>query len=378
MITVDGKQLIAKYLLGQAPAYATHLAVGVGAKPLVTGASASISSTIESLDFEAFRVPIIAKGLVREQVGNEFKEKIYFKAEMPTSERYLITEVGAYPAQSNLIAANYDSKLLITFSTTEDWSYYVNGSGSPLGSPDTPLDSEVSLGSIVTTQSATFVNSNATIFENSSRASRYEPPRFLSTSLAVIGNSTSISNTGGSPLELAYSSSASYLSTSNIAFDLSKNNLNDKIKLAFSLLSKTYNNNTNPDKVRITIEFINQLPNLITNPPKGYLDIELSASDFSNGRYVVVEKTVGDIRKETNFSLANINSVRIYTSVLNSEVPTSNYYVLYDGLRLDNVTTLNPLYSLVGYTVMKTDTGYPVEKLANSTNFIEYRFSIEA
>jgi hypothetical protein len=378
MITVNGKQLIAKYLLGQAPAYATHLAVGVGAKSLVTGASASISPTIEALDFEAFRVPIIAKGLVREETESGYIEKIYFKAEMPTSERYLITEVGAYPAQSNLIAANYDSKLLITFSPTEEWSYYVNGSGSALGSPDTPLDSEASLGSIVTSQSATFVNSNSTIFENPNRTSRYESPRFLNTSLVVIGNSSTISNTEESPLKLAYSSSASYLSNNNISIDLSKNNLDDKIKLAFSLLSKAYDNDNNPDKVRIVIEFINELPNLLTNPPKGYLDIELSESDFNDSRYVIVEKTVGDIRKETNFSLSNINSIRIYTSVLNSEVPTSNYYILYDGLRLDNVTTINPLYSLVGYTVIKTDTGYPVEKLANSTNYIEYRFSIEA
>lgn len=376
MITVEGKQLIAKYLLGQAPAYATHLAVGVGAKPLVTGVSASVSPTIESLDFEAFRVPIIAKGLVREEVETGgYKEKIYFKAEMPTAERYLITEVGAYPAQSNLIAANYDSKLLITFSPTEDWSYYINGSGSPLGNPDTPLDNELSLGSIVTTQSATFVSSNATIFENVERVARYEPPRFLNNSLVIIGNSSNITSSGE---ELSYSSSASYLSTSNLSFDLSKNNLDDKIKLAFSLLSKTYNNNTNPTTVRIVIEFINQLPNLLTNPPKGYLDIELNAADFNNSRYVIVEKTIGDIRKESNFSLANINSIRIYTSVLNSGTPTSDYYVLYDGLRLDNITTINPLYSLVGYTVIKTDTGYPIEKLANSTNYIEYRFSIEA
>ena len=33
MITNSGKELIAKFLLGQVPAFATHIAVGIGARP---------------------------------------------------------------------------------------------------------------------------------------------------------------------------------------------------------------------------------------------------------------------------------------------------------------------------------------------------------
>ena len=142
MITNDGKQIVAKYLLGQAPEFASHIAAGVGATPLVTGASASISQNIDSLEFEAFRVPILAKGFIKE----DGVEKIIFKAEMPTSQRYLISEVGLFPAAANSVAGKYDSKLLVTFTPVEDWSYVVGGTASALTLPDVALDEDNEIG----------------------------------------------------------------------------------------------------------------------------------------------------------------------------------------------------------------------------------------
>ena len=66
----------------------------------------------------------------------------------------------------------------------------------------------------------------------------------------------------------------------------------------------------------------------------------------------------------------------MYTSVLVGGVPTDNYLVVYDGLRIDNVSTLNPLYALVGYDVIKTDDAQPILKEENTNNYIEYRFGI--
>jgi hypothetical protein len=62
--------------------------------------------------------------------------------------------------------------------------------------------------------------------------------------------------------------------------------------------------------------------------------------------------------------------------VINSGTPTDDYYVLLDGLRIDNVTVANPLYSLVGYNVISTDDGLPTLKKENTNNYIEYRFGI--
>ncbi len=52
MITNDGKQIVAKFMLGQAPTFASYIAAGCGPEPLITGESASVSLTKKSLDFE--------------------------------------------------------------------------------------------------------------------------------------------------------------------------------------------------------------------------------------------------------------------------------------------------------------------------------------
>ena len=54
MITNTGKTIIAKYLLGQAPAYASYLAIGCGATPLTTGDPLGNYSAKTNLDFEMF------------------------------------------------------------------------------------------------------------------------------------------------------------------------------------------------------------------------------------------------------------------------------------------------------------------------------------
>jgi hypothetical protein len=68
MITNSGKEIISKYMLGQVNAYATHLAVGCGARPLKTNEASTESLddllSKEYLDFEMTRVPITSKGFV--------------------------------------------------------------------------------------------------------------------------------------------------------------------------------------------------------------------------------------------------------------------------------------------------------------------------
>ena len=59
-----------------------------------------------------------------------------------------------------------------------------------------------------------------------------------------------------------------------------------------------------------------------------------------------------------------------------SPVPSSNYYIALDALRLENVATVNPLYGLTGYSVIKTDGAETIIKSPNTSNYIEFRFSI--
>ncbi len=74
MITNTGKDIIAKYLLGQAPAFASHIAIGAGKKPLLSTDSLEPYQAEfaykENLDFEMFRVPIISRGYVSDSDPN--------------------------------------------------------------------------------------------------------------------------------------------------------------------------------------------------------------------------------------------------------------------------------------------------------------------
>lgn len=371
MITNNGKQIIAKYLLAQAPAFATHIAAGCGPKPLEPGEDNVISPSINTLDFEVFRVPIISRGFIREQG----EEKIVFKAEMPTEQRYLISEVGFYPAISNSVAGKYDSKLLLTFTPIEDWSYVEDGSASSIFLSDTPIDEDNQVGNISTPIVAQFIYSDATIFNNILRKQRQEPPRFLNRSVLISGSSSYIDS------NFDVVGVSSYLENTTINFDLSRNNAADKLKLSFSLLSKEFDNNDNPDNVRIRIELVNNLSNVNIVSPKAVLNLQLSNTDFeledsAVNRYIVIERQLSDLVKDDNFSFANINYIRIFVSVLNAEEPTDEYFVCFDGIRFDNVTSNNPLYSLVGYNKIISLDSEPILKQENTSNYIEYRFGI--
>ena len=52
MITNTGKNIIGKYLLGQAPAYASYIAVGCGPEPLATADPYGNYANKVNLDFE--------------------------------------------------------------------------------------------------------------------------------------------------------------------------------------------------------------------------------------------------------------------------------------------------------------------------------------
>ena len=93
MITNTGKNIIAKYLLGHTSSYASHIAIGCGATPLGQFddplSSADLYESKDNLDFEMFRVPITSRGYVKE----DDLTYVVFTAELPTTERYGITEV---------------------------------------------------------------------------------------------------------------------------------------------------------------------------------------------------------------------------------------------------------------------------------------------
>jgi hypothetical protein len=131
----------------------------------------------------------------------------------------------------------------------------------------------------------------------------------------------------------------------------------------------------------MSIHFINNIPNIEEESPKAILNIEVNEAEFDVegggvNRYKVVEKPISDLNKDPNFSFANINYVKIFVSVLEGQNLSSDYYVCLDGIKIDNISTNNPLYSLIGYNKIISDSAYPILKQENTNNYIEYRFGI--
>ena len=387
MITNDGKNIIAKYLLNQAPEFASHIAIGVGghALPVASASySASVSpvfsSTSKSLDFEALRVPILSKGLIKElnEETDEYVEKIVFKAELPTDQRLQITEIGLFPSDSNSLAERFGSKTLSSFTNSEPWTYSQFGSGSVVPYINQALDSydgEISPGDVAIPNVAMFINSNSSIFDYTDRKNRREEPRYLDKCLMISGDFSKLDSTFN---PLANSASAGYyLENSSVRLNLGRNLPTDQIKLAMSIVNTISTDNVAPNgNVRIIVQFINNT----TNSPKAYLNIDLPANYFYDAlsgdqfRYKVITRSISDFVISPSFSWSEIDLVRIYASI-DVANPTL-YRIILDGLRLENISTINPLYSLIGAEYIKTDNGYPVLKEENSTNYIEYRFGL--
>jgi len=380
MITDTGKQIIGKYLVGQTASYAEYLAIGCGAKPLSTSDSFGDYSLQKSLKFETLRVPIISKSMITE---NDVS-KIILTAELPTTERYEITEVGVYPSATNPIPTGKDSQFLYLFNSNEYWKYHT--SSSTIFEIPLQLDSiSDSNNNITATDSNVsnkvfFTNADNSLFTNSNyldRIQRYERPRFLNSTLFMLGN-TSTLTVSGSNLNVGSGSEHVHINSNNI--DLNKNSANDELRLAFSVVNKNGGGTDIPTNVKILIQFATtddnnpEYANFIVNLDNG---TSTGQWNFANNRYVVVNKKLSDLQKSTNFAWANVNFIKIYVCINNNSTGAGNFYIALDALRLDNISSFSDVYGLTAYTVMKTSDSLPIVKSDNSSSFIEFKYVVD-
>lgn len=370
MITNNGKTILAKYLIGTAPAFASYLAVGCGAKPLaatatLTGASGSTTTitvastsnayigavvsisagtgTIPSgtkitqiisgtqikisaaptvalasatlllspdankkvLDFEMFRVPITSRGYIND--GGV--DKIVLTAELPTEERYEISEVGLFSAGSNTIAGAYDSKTIFTFSNSETWKYN-NGislvSPTPVTSPLAPYSDNI----ITTAADAVQTTADNPTFTNATRLARYESPRYLNSTIMLRGNTSHISKLNGN---LVIDSSPKYLQLSGTTFYFDKNSPADILKTALSIINVYGDVDESPDALRIVIKFSND-----SDTQSAIFQSEILNSNefFKQNRYSVASNTLDNGKYTSTFSWAAMTMAKIYVSAI--------------------------------------------------------------
>ena len=56
MITNKGKEVISKYMVGQTPAYASYIAIGCGATPVIPGTTLTGLQTKDVLDLSLIHI----------------------------------------------------------------------------------------------------------------------------------------------------------------------------------------------------------------------------------------------------------------------------------------------------------------------------------
>lgn len=376
MITNKGKDIIAKYMIGQAQAYASYIAIGSGpAAKNSTGVLGNYANK-GSLDFEMVRVPIVSRGYVTEldKDGNSVS-KVALTAELPTEQRYEVTEVGIYSALANPSAAGKDSKILYTFADSENWEYHNETSASSIPSYNSALDEDSNPGKIIVNGVFRTIANNVT-FDNPIRIARNERCRFLNNTLVLPGDmSYLVANSGSLSVKPtdgnAYYGTHIHLAGTNVT--LGTNSPNDELKLAFSVINREANDAT-PEKVMLLIEFASDD---VSNPNNyARFNVELT-QNLATNRYNVITKKLADLEKSSGFSWGSVNIVRIYASVIKDGVPSSDFFVCLDAMRFENVTSENPLYGLTGYTIIRTADGSPFVKESNSSNMIEFRFGLD-
>lgn len=391
MITNTGKGILAKYLIGQAPSYASYIAVGCGPQALNSeGAGFTTEQKAEysakkALDFEMFRIPVISRGYVNE--GGAVK--LVLTAELPTEERYEITEVGIFSAGSNPSAGAFDSKNIFSFSQSEGWEYHTTVGVKNIPSVYAPLDSdndnvitgEYIVDSVLTETPVFHTNADNRTFTNQNRINRNERCRFLNNIIMIAGNDSELEVDNAGALSYV---SGNHIHITNASFNFNKNAPTDEIRLAFSLISRNGSSATVPDNVKIMIEF--SATDTSGSGEHAHLSVDIddinfsgdagTQADFSENRYFVVGKQLQDLFYTSGFNWDLVTIAKIYASVTKDGAPSDSYYVGLDSLRLENLTTSNPLYGLTGYSVVKTDGALPIVKAANTSNFIEFRLSV--
>jgi hypothetical protein len=380
MITNTGKDIIAKYLIGQAPAYASYIAVGCGARPLSSDANLGDYSNKKDLDFEMFRVPIISRGYVNENNVS----KVVFTAELPSEERYEITEVGVYSAGSNPAAGKNDSRTLFAFNN-EPWEYHTVNPARAVSIPTIyePLDGDFRDNAIhdepgypAEGKPVFQTNADNRIFTDQGRVLRYERCRFLNNMIVIAGNDSQLDLSEG---RLSPTENSNHIHLLGTSLDFNQNSPTDELRLSFSVINKSIDG-TNPDTVKVLLEFASS--DVHDEPGSQYARFEVVLNDgelqnFSENRYFVIKKQLQELYKSNGFTWNTVDVVKIYSSVEKDGEASDNYYVCLDAIRLQNLSVNNPLYGLTGYSVIKNVDSQSIVKVANTTNFIEFRFAMD-
>jgi len=440
MITDSGKEIISKYLLGQVPGYASHISIGCGAVPLDANDAAPSSSVLAAktkMDFEMIRVPISSKGFVDDngttkvaftaelpkenryditEIGlwssgsNSLAEGFGGRVVFNFSEDWQShsTSISTLTTPSPLGLTGDITTLLRQFRALSSDSVFSGIARKNRREGPRFLDSKILLrgdSSIIQGSNGSWKGENPTYTVTNKEKTGGTATLTAGTHLISVGDSITVDIsdvdfdgvhvvTARTDTTIGYALAGTVASTSAtgtvlfsgsthihlnaINFDISRNSPSDNISLAFSLIDKDNVGNGVPDYVKILIEFYRNETSITTGFAKA--EIYVAGADFTNDRYKVVNIPISSLVTSPDFSSQQVRVARVFASVVDTDSgetsTSSNHYVELEGLRIENDTTVNPIYGMVGYSVVRTDSGEPLYKYQNTNNYVEFRFNL--
>lgn len=351
MITNKGRELISKYLLGQAPSYASYISFGCGADSTATPEK-------ESMDFEMLRVPISS----RSNLDIEGNSIISFAGDIPLEEQYIITEVAVWSDSRNA-AAQSDSRVLFAFTSDENWQIREGTETKVIPVKEDSLSGVTPDDGVINESEKIFIADADNLTLVSGRDG--QGTRFLNRTILMRGDSFPVD-----PTDPSTPRTRIFLDGRNI--DLSSNSGDDLLKFAFAMYPKnpTWDENTTPPSVSFTIRFMSD-PSLgidDDNPPPG--SAVWKGSVTTPNKFNVITTKLEDVTTSAQgFSWKGTRYVEIEFANFSAD-----WYVGIDAIRFDNVTTPNPLYVMSGYT--SVGDGDALIKAANTNAYAEFRFGL--
>jgi hypothetical protein len=175
---------------------------------------------------------------------------------------------------------------------------------------------------------------------------------------------------------------SNHIHLTNPDVDFTRNSPTDELRLAFSIINKDGDSASAPDLVRILVDFASTDDPSADNFARFEIELENSGGtgggeyNLDDNRYYVVSTQLQDLYITPNFTWNAVTVAKIYVCAMVDNVPSDQYYVALDALRLENVSTVNPIYGMTGYTVVKNTDATTIIKASNTSNYIEFRFSI--
>lgn len=375
MITNKGKGLIARSLAGQMASPFSYIAMGVGPEPTVVQAESASLKTKTMMDFEAFRIPVSGASLIYE--GG--LTKIALTGTLPSAQRFEFSEVGIFSSEFNPLLTTEAPRMLYAFTSTEGWKYHTGASVTDVAYVGSVSDNGLDINAVPGSAKAVFLSADDSIFLTANR--KKQNSRVYQDSLLIDGSMSTID-------EVTWALGGDHLHVTAVPINLTKARQDDEIKIAFSVLNKTYTDIAalSADEVRIVVVFKDsddsslyaKMQVRVTAGATGVSGQVPDETDFVNNGYYVVKVPVSDLVTSPTFSWENVTVAQVYVEVTPAATrAASDYYVCVDAIRFDSNNDNNPAYGLAAYSVVQNAAASTEVKNAQTESQLEYKIVLE-